>query len=227
MLTETVHRRETHRRLPTLDAVLVWINGAFGAGKTQTAFELHRRVPGSHVADPELIGFAIHRMLPASAREDFQDRPQWRAAVVATLADAVAAHRADSPGPVIVPMTLVRPSYFDEIMSGLRDAGVPVRHFSLMASPETLHRRLRTRGAFWLGRALGREDTWAMAQITRCVTALATDQFADHVDTEDRQIDDVVEDIAARAGVTLTEPRLSPARYQLRRVAVGVRHIRL
>ncbi|WP_407664437.1 hypothetical protein [Mycolicibacterium grossiae] len=86
--------------------MLVWINGAFGAGKTQTAFELHRRLPASHVADPELIGFAIHRMLPPGARADFQDRPQWRAAVVATLADA---------------------AYFDEIMSGLAADGVGVR----------------------------------------------------------------------------------------------------
>ena len=100
--------------------MLVWINGAFGAGKTQTAFELHRRVPRSHVADPELIGFAIHKMLPASARRDFQDRPQWRAAVIATLADAAAAH----DGPVIVPMTLVNPDYFDEIMAGLSAAAL-------------------------------------------------------------------------------------------------------
>lgn len=84
-------------------SMLIWINGAFGSGKTQTAFELHRRSPGSHVADPELIGFAIHRMLPAHARNDFQNRPQWRSAVVATLADAVAA----TDDPVLVPMTLV------------------------------------------------------------------------------------------------------------------------
>ena len=203
--------------------MLIWINGAFGSGKTQTAFELHRRAPGSHVADPELIGFAIHRMLPAHARNDFQNRPQWRSAVVATLTDAVAAH----DGPVLVPMTLVEEGYFDEIMGGLTDAGVPVSHFALQASPATLERRLRTRGAYWLGRALGRPETWALQQIPRCVPALATDRFAEHVPTDDRPIDDVVEDVAARAGLALSLPRLSATRYQLRRAAVGVRHIRL
>lgn len=203
--------------------MLVWINGAFGAGKTQTAFELHRRVHGSHVADPELIGFAIHKMLPAGAREDFQDRPQWRAAVVATLADAVASNT----GPVLAPMTLVEPRYFDEVMSGLSRADVDVRHFALTASPETLRSRLTARPGYALARITGRDESWAMAQIDRCVTALATDRFADHVDTDDRQIDDVVEDIAARAGLPLVRPRLSPARYQLRRAAVGIRHIRL
>jgi predicted kinase len=203
--------------------VLVWINGAFGAGKTQTAFELHRRIPNSHVADPELIGFGIHRMLPAAARGDFQDRPQWRTAVVATLADAAAAH----DGPVIVPMTLVNPDYFDEIMSGLAEAGVEVRHYALTASPETLRRRLRTRSGYWLGRAVGRDETWAMEQIDRCVAALESERFAEHVVTDDRTLDDVVEDIAARAGLPLPGARLNRVRYQVRRAAVGLRHIRL
>lgn len=201
----------------------MWINGAFGAGKTQTAFELHRRLSESHVADPELIGFAIHKMLPARARADFQDRPQWRSAVSATLADAVAA----SDGPVIVPMTLVEPAYYDEVMSTLRGHGIDVRHFALTASPETLRRRLRIRTDYALARVTGRDETWAMEQIDRCVTALAQDRFADHVPTDGRPVDEVVEDIAGRLGLTLGASRLSPARYQLRRAAVGVRHIRL
>lgn len=203
--------------------MLVWINGAFGAGKTQTAFELHRRVPRSHVADPELIGFAIHKMLPASARRDFQDRPQWRAAVVATLADAVAAH----DGPVIVPMTLVNPDYFDEIMAGLSAEGIDVRHFCLVASPGTLRRRLQTRTGYWLGRIAGRDETCAMHQIDRCVSALATERFTEHVDTDNRTVDDVVEHIVARTNLHPTHGRLSPVRYQLRRASVGIRHIRI
>jgi hypothetical protein len=202
--------------------VLVWINGAFGSGKTQTTFELLRRVPGAHVADPELIGFGIHRMLPPTARGDFQDRPQWRSAVVATLADAVQAH----DGPVLVPMTLVERPYFDEIMAGLRTAGVDVRHFALTASPNTLRRRLRARTGFVLAKMTGRDETWAMQQIERCVTALGDDAFATHVATDDRTVDEVVEEIADRAGLTLAESRLPPGRYQLRRAAVGVRHIR-
>jgi hypothetical protein len=203
--------------------VLVWINGAFGSGKTQTTFELLRRIPAAHVADPELVGFGIHRMLPPDARNDFQDRPQWRSAVVATLADAAQAH----DGPILVPMTLVDLDYFDEIITGLGAAGVDVRHFSLIASPETLRRRLRTRSGFWLARATRREECWAMQQIERCVTALADDRFAAHVATDDRTVDEVVEDIASRAGLTLQRPRLSPVRYQLRRAAVGIRHVRV
>ncbi|MGC0364677.1 hypothetical protein ABH922_002661 [Rhodococcus sp. 27YEA15] len=203
--------------------MLVWINGAFGAGKTQTAFELNRRVPGSHVADPELIGFAIHKMLPRGARADFQDRPQWRSATVSTLVDAVRAH----DGPVIVPMTLVCSEYFDEVMAGLRGADVDVRHFTLLASPQTLGQRLRARSGYRVGRAVGRRETWAMAQIDRCVQVLGTERFGEHVWTDNRSVDDVVEDIAQRAGLTLAAPRHRAVRRRLRRMAVGLRHIRV
>ncbi|WP_317106532.1 hypothetical protein [Chroococcidiopsis sp. SAG 2025] len=37
--------------------MIIWLNGAFGIGKTQTTFELHSRIPGSFVFDPEQIGF--------------------------------------------------------------------------------------------------------------------------------------------------------------------------
>ncbi|MEK4047271.1 hypothetical protein NSU18_27040 [Paenibacillus sp. FSL H8-0048] len=36
--------------------VIIWLNGTFGSGKTQTAAELHRRIPDSYVFDPENAG---------------------------------------------------------------------------------------------------------------------------------------------------------------------------
>jgi AAA domain-containing protein len=202
--------------------VLIWINGAFGAGKTQTAHELHRRLPNGHVADPELLGFALHKM-PPTQRTDFQDLPQWRVAVIATLQQIEATHN----GPVIVPMSIVRDDYFDEIVGGLRARGIEVRHYALTATPQTLRRRLRQRSAYVIGRVLGRDQTWAIQQIERCVAILAADRYASHVPTDDATIDEVVESIAHDADLTLTAPRLSRPRYQLRRLAVGVRHIRL
>lgn len=200
--------------------MLIWINGAFGSGKTHTAFELKRRLPGAHVADPEVAGFAFHRMLPPASHGDFQDLPQWRSSVVETLQLAEASH----PGPVFVPMTIVRDDYFDEIIGGLRARGVDVRHYALIASPDTLRKRLSTRIAF-VASGLHRE-TWAMEQIPRCVTALAQERYATHVATDDRTTDEVVEWIARDAGLTMTEPRLAPWRYQLRRFRVGIQHIR-
>ena len=53
--------------------MLLWINGPFGGGKTATACELNRRLPGSVVCDPEHVGFGMHRMLPAALRTNWWD----------------------------------------------------------------------------------------------------------------------------------------------------------
>lgn len=199
--------------------MLIWINGAFGSGKTQTAHELHRRTTGTRVSDPEVLGFALGKLLPPGTYDDFQDLPQWRSGVVDTLQQA----DATAFGPVIVPMTIVRDDYFDEIVGGLRGRGVEVRHYALSAAPETLRKRLRSR----LSTLRGFEDTWALGNIERCVSALRGERYATQVPTDGRTIDEVVEWIARDAGLPLTSPRLRPIRYQARRIAVGIRHIRI
>jgi len=127
-------------------------------------------------------------------------------------------------GPVLVPMTIVHDDYFDEIVGGLRSRGVDVRHYALLARPQTLRKRLRTRLEFV--RSGLRADTWAMQQIPRCVAALAHDRYGTHLDTDQRTTDEVVEWIAADAGLALHAPRPAPWRYQVRRLRVGIDHVR-
>src|SRR5579863_4540709 len=175
--------------------MLIWINGAFVSGKTLIAHELQRRLGVGHVADPELLGIALNKMLPTRARRDFQDLPQWRSAVLTTLIQAATA----CDGPLIVPMSIVRDDYFDEVLGGLRSSGVDLRHYALTATPATLHRRLRRRSGYVIGRVLGRDETWAMQQIDRCVTALPGERYATHIPTDSRTPDELVELIAADA----------------------------
>ena len=50
--------------------MLIWLNGAFGVGKTQTAHELHRRLPDSFIYDPEQAGYFMReKIYRRSARE--------------------------------------------------------------------------------------------------------------------------------------------------------------
>lgn len=65
--------------------MVIWINGAFGAGKSHTAYELVRRTEGTALVDPELIGFGLQRRLPRPLRADFQDLASWRSGVVEVL----------------------------------------------------------------------------------------------------------------------------------------------
>ncbi|MEV6263489.1 NUDIX domain-containing protein [Streptomyces sp. NPDC051784] len=119
--------------------MIVWINGAFGAGKTSAACELIDLIPNSTLYDPELTGGALSRLLPQKRLAevtDFQDLPIWRRLVV----DTAAALLAELPGVLVVPMTLLRQEYRDEIFGGLAARRIPVRHV-LLAPEETILRR--------------------------------------------------------------------------------------
>ncbi|UVS80753.1 ATP-binding protein [Actinokineospora sp. UTMC 2448] len=207
--------------------MLLWINGPFGCGKTQTAHELRRRLPGSVICDPEMVGFGLHRMMPAHLREDFQDLPAWRQGVYEVLSLTLAKHD------VIAPMTLTEPAYFDEIVGRLRDDGHDVRHFSLLADRETILNRLRERGfghllAFMAGKdAPLRRESWAVSKLDHCLERLSGPEFGEHVWTDEPSVAEVADHIAARAGLHLTPNTDSPLRGAVRRAWVGVKHIRL
>ncbi|MFF3937167.1 NUDIX hydrolase [Streptomyces phaeofaciens] len=117
---------------------VVWINGAFGAGKTTTARELIDLLPNSTLFDPEVIGGALPHLLPPKRLAevgDFQDLPIWRRLVI----DTAAALLGELGGTLVVPMTLLRQEYRDEIFGGLAARRIPVRHV-LLAPAETILR---------------------------------------------------------------------------------------
>jgi hypothetical protein len=169
--------------------MVIWINGAFGAGKTKVARRIAALRRDILLFDPEQIGFLLRRLLPVEGLADFQDRPLWRELTLRLVAEA----EAMATGPVVVPMTLVNPAYFDELVGGLRRSGVDLRHFTLTASPATLRRRLRRR----LGWPASRR--WALARVERCAAALADPNFAVQIDTEARKVAEIAADILARA----------------------------
>jgi gluconate kinase len=119
--------------------VIIWINGAFGSGKTTLAQELHRRLPDAVVYNPEDVGLMLRKWMPADG--DFQHLPSWRELVVAT-ALSLRRHHAQT---LIVPMSLIRDGYRGEILGGLADAGEEVRHVFLEADREVLRERLNAR----------------------------------------------------------------------------------
>ncbi|MFV0137492.1 NUDIX hydrolase [Streptomyces sp. HMX87] len=158
---------------------VVWINGAFGAGKTTTARELIELIPNSTLFDPEVIGAALPHLLPPkhlSEAGDLQDLPIWRRLVI----DTAAAMLAELGGTLVVPMTLLRQEHRDEIFGGLAARRIPVRHI-LLAPAETI----------LLERAAGREAPadppdggirprqWSSDHLEPYRTALATWLTAD------------------------------------------------
>ena len=119
--------------------MIIWLNGAFGAGKTTLAAELHRRLPDAVVYDPEDVGLMLWKWMPPNG--DFQHLPSWRELVVAT-ALSLRRHHADT---LIVSMSLIRDAYRAEILGGLADAGEEVLHVFLEVDADVLRERLNAR----------------------------------------------------------------------------------
>ncbi|MFC5720795.1 ATP-binding protein [Streptomyces gamaensis] len=207
--------------------MILWLNGPFGGGKTQTAYEIRRRLPGSVVCDPEHLGFGLRRMMPGPLRGDFQDLRAWRQGVYEVL-DLVHTRHA---GTVIVPMTVVEPAYFDETVGRLRERH-DVRHFSLLAERDTVLERLRERGlAHTVLRAVGtnappRGGSFAVARLDLCLERLQEPGFGEHVWTDRLTVPQVADRLAAAAGLTLAPDTDGALRGRLRRAWTKARHIR-
>ncbi len=88
---------------------VIWLNGAFGVGKTTVARKLAAVLPDAMTLDPEEIGGMLCKVIPAAQRSaDFQDLRAWRRLTVATIEGVLQDH----PGLLLVPMTVADSTYF-------------------------------------------------------------------------------------------------------------------
>ncbi len=195
--------------------VLIWLNGPNGVGKTQVAFDLHRRLPGSFVCDPEHLVTGLRRMLPEmKLRTDPHGVPLWRYGVRDVLGAALPA----TAGAVITPMTVFDPDGLAEIIGPLRAAGHAVHHVTLLASRDVLLRRRRSRLETTRGSAA--------RQLDRVLDAFQAPEFARHLSTDGMPIGAVADDIACHAGLTLEPDVNGLVKRRVRRIGVQLRHVR-
>ncbi|MCM0650274.1 AAA family ATPase [Clostridium swellfunianum] len=197
--------------------MIIWINGAFGSGKTQTAFELQRRTENSYVYDPENLGFFISKNMPSSIKnkEDFQDYEVWRELNFSLIKYIEEKYE----GILIIPMTVVNPKYFNEIVGYLRNQEIIVKHYTLMASKATLLKRLKRRG--------DRDNSWGAQQIDRCLENLTSEVFQTHINTENMSIDEVVEKVAEMSNIKLLPDEMGKFKKNLFRIKTQLKHVRL
>lgn len=194
---------------------IIWLNGAFGAGKTQTAYELHRRLENSFVYDPENIGFFLNQNLPGKLKKkDFQDYEMWREFNYKTIKYIAENYE----GPIIVPMTITDTSYFEEITGRLESEEIELHKFVLSASKRVIEQRLKKR--------LERKNSWGFRQIDRCITSLADEAFGEKIQTDYLSIDGVVEIIAAKTDLVLKEDNRSHLKRRIDRIKTQLKHIR-
>lgn len=163
--------------------MIIWINGAFGSGKTTVANLLHERLDGSFLYDPENVGYFLWQNEPESikCKENFQHEPLWRIFNYQMLRNIAENY----DGHVIVPMTLVDYTYYDEIIGKLRADGIKVSHFVLNADRAILLSRLDGRG--------DGAESWPAAQIEKCVKAYESGLFEGIIETDNKTPERITE----------------------------------
>ena len=119
--------------------MIVWLNGAHGAGKTTTSALLQPLLPDARVLDAEKVGETLMDITPGLPPTDnFQHWSPWRPLVVETAARVLDY----TGGTLVMPMTVLVEEYWREISSGLARRAIPVRHFVLHADTSTLRSRI-------------------------------------------------------------------------------------
>lgn len=195
--------------------MILWINGAFGSGKTQTAFELNRILPNSYVYDPENVGYFLRKNQPKSMQIDnFQDEPLWREFNFKMLKNISDNYN----GTIIVPMTIFKEDYFNDIITKLRESGVSVDHYVLGASKKIILKRLRKR--------FENKNSWAATQIDNCIDGFKHPIFENYIDTEYLTIEQNAKFIAINSKLEFIDIQINLFQKILRKILTQIKHIR-
>jgi hypothetical protein len=118
--------------------VIIWLNGAFGGGKTSTAAELAGSLPDARQFDPEWVGYMLRANLADQEFTDFQQLRPWRALVPAVMHEVT-----ELTGQhLIAVQTVLVEEYWREIRAGLDARSLEVFHVLLHADPAVLASRI-------------------------------------------------------------------------------------
>lgn len=120
--------------------MIVWLNGTHGAGKTTASALVQQLLPDSRIFDAEKVGETLMDIRPGlPATDNFQDWDPWRPLVVETARRILEY----TGGTLVVPMTVLVESYWQEIRAGLASYGIDVRHFVLHVEQDALRGRIQ------------------------------------------------------------------------------------
>lgn len=159
---------------------IIWLNGAYGCGKTTIAYELARSIENAFIYDPEQMGYFIRKNEPEELIADnFQDEPLW-----AEFNLKMIRHICNSNKTIIIPMTIYRKDIFEQIITQLRNDEIIVDHYLLSAKKTTIMQRLMKR--------LEGRNSWAASMIDECLAGFKDECFERKIVTDELNIDDIV-----------------------------------
>lgn len=172
--------------------MILLINGSFGIGKTTVGRILRKRLTGSVLYDPEWTGSILMRLpykFQGSGTDDFQDIDLWRKSVFKGIKMFRSFRRT-----VIVPMAFYRKDYFEEITGEIRKIDGKVKVFCLIASFETILKRLEKRG----GKIESVENDWSARKAKLCIESHKDECFGETIKTDEINAVETADEILKR-----------------------------
>jgi predicted kinase len=168
--------------------VILFLNGAFGIGKTTTARLLIERIPDAMLYDPEIVGAFLRKLLEGVAEQaDFQDHSLWEPMVVETARML----KTEYGFTLVIPMTVWRRERFERLAEGLRAVDPDLRLFRLTATEKTLRERI-------LSRAEAEGDHgWCLRHLEVCLEASEDPAFGTEIRTDGRSPEEVTGEVLA------------------------------
>lgn len=164
--------------------MIIWISGAYGAGKSTVAEALKEKLSDALIYDAEAMGNAVRDNYPSWHNGAvFEDYPLWAEFNYRLLKDITARYA----GAILVPMTILRQASYDNILAPLLADGIDVRLFVLDASTESLHDRILARGEG--------ENCWCMQNremARECARAIEGGKL---IPTDGKSVEEIAEDI--------------------------------
>jgi hypothetical protein len=119
--------------------MIVWLNGAFGVGKTTTALAIHEHAPAWRLFDPEHVGQLLAMSLSGVELNDFQDLPLWRS-LVPLIASEISEFTGDD---LLIVQTVLVQTYWEELQTRFSERQQQVVHVVLDAPAAVLESRIR------------------------------------------------------------------------------------
>lgn len=179
--------------------MIIWLNGVYGVGKKQVAYELQRRLNGATLYDLTKVGTLLNEQLPQELRlandEDYPEWRQWNLHLLQAIS-------LNTQGPIIVPQTLTNETYLHEIIGGLRAADITVHHFNLTATPENIGKRLKQQGNL--------NNAFTLSHLKSDQKTIAPENFDQEIDTNEITVTETANLIAQACSLRIKPPIKNP-----------------
>lgn len=164
--------------------MIIWISGPYGVGKSTLAEALEKKIENAMIFDAEEVGNAVRGNYPNDPYGYiFEDYPLWSVFCCQLLKDIHSTFRKN----ILVPMTLVRPSSYENIVQKLLDDGVDVKLIILEANYANVHDRILARGE--------EEDCWCMENIEMSSSASKAIEGGYHICTDGKAVAEIAESV--------------------------------